>query len=143
MRNRLWKEEQEVARKQYFRVLEDEENKGIKRQTVEFVVKFVIAIYNSKEMEEEKMRKEKRKKREKEEEEKFNSRVETKEINKKMNKSSQEINMTNSAKILEKGDKREKAKGLVDTFIHQEMTEAPQEQIFTEVGHDRGNVCNR
>ena len=60
-----------------------------------------------------------------------------------MNKSSQEINMTNSAKILEKGDKREKAKGLVDTFIPQEMTEAPQEQIFTEVGPDRGNVCYR
>ena len=57
MRKRLWKEEQEVARKQYFRVLEDEEKKGIKRQTVEFVVKFVKAIYNSKEMEEEKMRK--------------------------------------------------------------------------------------
>ena len=51
--------------------------------------------------------------------EKLNSGVETEEKDKKRSQSSQEMDMTKGAKILQKEDENNKTQGSVDTFIPQ------------------------
>ena len=51
--------------------------------------------------------------------EKLNSGVETEDKDKKRSQSSQEMDMTKGAKILQKEDENNKTQGSVDTFIPQ------------------------